>query len=134
MDFWEVVRAWFTLTNISALLLTLFILTGLVTFYKIQSSKEYENFNCIDLITTKDKHIDRPALMEFSVFVVMTWGFVIMVMRDKIQEWYVAMYVGAFVFRALHSAYLKSKIPTDQPVDTKGVDHAITVTPAKDTK
>lgn len=87
-----------------------FIIWGLITIYRIHTNPKFSQFDCLDLITTRDKKIDRPAFQEFLVFIVMIWGFIIqMIKSGSAPEWYVGILVGAFVIRAAHSSYLKSK-------------------------
>ena len=80
-----------------------------VSMYRFHTSKRYDSFNLLDLITTRDGRISRPAVMEIGAFVLMTWGFIVLVQRDNLAEWYAGIYAGAFVLRAAHSAYLSCK-------------------------
>lgn len=84
----------------------------LVSFYRYHRSPRYENFCLLDLITTTEGRIHRPAVMEFGAFVLMTWGFIVLINRDRLEEWYATVFVGAFVVRAAFSAWLRQK--TDQ--------------------
>ncbi len=83
----------------------------LVSMWRFHVSQDdhYRQFNLIDLITTKDGIISRPAVMEFGVFLLMGWGFIVLVNKSALPEWYVTVLVGAFALRAAHSAYLSSK-------------------------
>ena len=80
-----------------------------VSMWRFHSNPHFQHFNLLDLITTNDGKISRPAVMEMGAFVLMTWGFIVLVQRDKLMEWYAGIYVGAFVLRAAHSAWLNCK-------------------------
>ena len=47
--------------------------------------------------------------MEFGAFILMTYGFVVLIQRNALAEWYAGIYIGAFVARAAHSAWLSCK-------------------------
>jgi len=92
--------------------LVLLVLAIVASFWHYHRSGNYEQFNLLDLVTTRDGRIHRPAVMEFGAFVLMTWGFIVLINRDNLAEWYATIYVGAFVLRAAYSAWLRQK--TDQ--------------------
>lgn len=80
---------------------------SMVRFHK--NKEQYENFNLVDLFTDHEGHVSRPACMEVGAWVVSTWGFIVLINKDKLTEWYMAAYIGAFVLRAAHAAYLSTK-------------------------
>ena len=90
-------------------LLALMALAIAISFIRYNADPKYDKFNLIDLITTKDGKLHRPAVMEFGAFVLMTWGFIVLINRNRLAEWYAAIYVGAFVVRSAYSAWLRQK-------------------------
>jgi|GEM_PF-6224458 len=82
-----------------------------VSLWRFHKSDRYQNFNLVDLITSRSGHIDRPAVQEIGVFILMSWGFVALVVHEPpaVPEWYVTVWVGFFVARAAHAAHLASK-------------------------
>lgn len=81
----------------------------MVSMYRFHSNTRFQHFNLLDLITTAEGKISRPAVMEFGAFVLLTWGFVFQVQAGKLTTEYAGIYVGAFVARAAHSAWLSCK-------------------------
>lgn len=103
--------------------------------HKANGSSRYNKFNLIDLITTREGTIDRPAFMEVTAFIVMTWGFIYLTGSGKLTEWYAGIYIGAFVLRAAHSAFLKCRDHGPHPLAGGGemkstITKTETVTPA----
>jgi hypothetical protein len=93
------------------LVLAVVVALTLISLWRVNLSENYKNFNLIDLVTNGEGRIHRPALQEFGVFVVMSWGFILLINKNALTEWYVGIYVAAFVIRAAHSAYLRSQTP-----------------------
>lgn len=91
------------------LVLAAVALAVMVSMWRFHKSTRYQSFNLLDLITTHDGKVSRPAVMEFGAWIMMTWAFIVLVQRDKLAEWYAGIYVGAFVIRAAHSAWLSCK-------------------------
>lgn len=96
-------------------LLGLFMVVAVIALWKSHKdqSKDFKNFNLLDLITTSQGTINRPAVMELVVFVLMGWGFIVYVARGTLSEWYAGLLVGAFVLRAAYSSFLSSKKPAN---------------------
>lgn len=80
-------------------------------------SKRYENFDLMALITNKQGQPDRPAIQEIIAFALMVWAFVVFVNDRKLPEWFVTIFVGAFVLRAAYSAWLRTKGDKDERED-----------------
>lgn len=89
-------------------LLGLMILVVLVSFWRFHQDPKYEKFNLVDIIS-KDGHPHRPAIQEFGIWLLMAWGFVVLMNRGTPPEWYVGIFVGAYVLRAAHAAHLSSR-------------------------
>lgn len=99
-----------TVMNIILVLLLIAIGFSLVMAHRSNGSSKYNKFNLIDLFVTKEGIVDGPRTMELIAFLVMTWGFVTLINQKSLSEWYVGIYIAAFVLRAAHSAYLKTKV------------------------
>ena len=81
-----------------------------VSAWRVHNDKNrYANLNVFTLITHADGSFSRPAIQELGVFILFSWGFVMLVNKDNLPEWYAMSYLAAFVARAAHSAYLNSK-------------------------
>ena len=86
-----------------------------VSFWRFHKNGErYKNFNLLDLICTSDGRPSRTAVQEGIVFLLMCWGFVIFVNKGALPEWYVTVFVGAFVLRSAYSMWMQSKNPPGQ--------------------
>lgn len=104
-------------------LLACAIIAMLVSVWRFHRSGQYEEFNLLDLITSRCGKISRPAIMELGAFVLMTWGFVMLINASQLTEWYTGIYVGAFVLRAAYSSYLAKNVEKERkPVDPKEVN------------
>lgn len=106
--------SWLSNLDVSDILLNsllgLGLLIVLVSAWRIHNDKEkYAKLNILTLITHADGSFSRPAVQEFGVFILMSWGFVMLVNKGYLPEWYAMSYLAAFVARAAHSAYLNSK-------------------------
>ena len=87
-------------------LLGLVVLGLIISAWRFHNNDHYRHFNLIDLVTNREGKISRPAMMELGAFVLMTWGFVVLITKGALTEWYAGLYVGAFVMRAAYSSYL----------------------------
>jgi hypothetical protein len=62
-------------------------------------SKTYEKFNLIKIFaidTTTGEASDSKVRLN-TAFVIMTWAFIYITLQDKLTEWYVVVYAGAWV-------------------------------------
>ena|SRR3990167_2339323 len=106
--------SWLSNLDVSDILLNsilgLGLLIVLVSAWRVHNDKEkYANLNLLTLITHADGSFSRPAVQEFGVFIIMSWAFILLANKGILTEWFVGLYVGSFVLRAAHSAYLNSK-------------------------
>jgi hypothetical protein len=125
MNALAVVGEWMMLNNVSIgdiilnALLALFGLAIVVSLWKLHSKNgRYQNFNLVNLITNKDGFADGAKCFEVGVFLLMGWGFVVMITSKSIQEWYVVLFVTTFVLRGAYGAHLRSRNAPDQPGTT----------------
>lgn len=106
--------SWLSNLDVSDILLNsilgLAAMVVVVSAWRFHRDKErYGSFNLFSLITHADGTLSRPAVQEFGVFILMSWGFVLLVNKGTLPEWYAMSYLAAFVARAAHSAWLNSK-------------------------
>src|SRR5688572_17319770 len=85
------------------------ILVSIYRAHRSNGHSKYRNFNLMDLFTTDEGRADRPALQETVVFLVLTWAVITYTVKGELTEWLAGIYVGTFVLRAAHAAYLRSK-------------------------
>jgi hypothetical protein len=85
-----------------------------------------DEINIWELVTTTDKtgkkRTDPRKLMEFSAFLVMTYGFSYLIITNHLSDWYALTYVAAFVAArtARDFAQLKDKaLSMKQETETK---------------
>lgn len=90
------------------ILLASIAIAVLVSFWRFHSDPKYKDFNALDIITNNEGKLSRPAIMEFGAFVIMTWGYVFLLNKGGLSEWYAGLYVGAFVIRGGWSSYLNA--------------------------
>ena len=57
-------------------------------------------FDIKDLVS-KDGKLDEKKFTRFGAWVVSTWGFVYLIVNDKLSEWYFIGYMGAWVANAI---------------------------------
>ena len=105
---------WLSNLDISDILINSILGLGLlvvvVSAWRVHNNKErYANLNIFTLITHADGSFSRPAVQELGVFIIMSWGFILLINKGTLPEWYAISYLAAFVARAAHSAYLNSK-------------------------
>lgn len=66
------------------------------------------NFRLTELFTNEDGRISGPRARMTLTFLVMTWAFIYLVLKDKLTEWYVIAYAGPFVVDRISSRYIST--------------------------
>lgn len=77
------------------ILLALLLIIVLWTMVQLQRNPNDE-FDIKDLIQHNGK-LDEKKFTRFGAWVVSTWGFVYLIVNDKLSEWYFIGYMGAWV-------------------------------------
>jgi len=90
-------------------LVILAIVVSVFRAHKMNGSSRYNKFNLMDLFTSREGYVDRPALQETVAFLVMTWGFITLAVKGQLTEWYAGLYIGTFVVRAAHADWMRCK-------------------------
>lgn len=94
-----------------SLLLSVVVLTLLVMifyFHRDPNSK----FDLRDLICYRGE-LNQGKFMRFGAWIISTWGFVYLVLDQKLTEWYFAGYMAAWAGNALISKYLDRSRSSD---------------------
>lgn len=99
----------YILENTLYMLLAVSMAWLIAWLWKLNRDPEYRNFRLIDLITTRQGYISRPAFMETGAFLMLTFAFAVMLVRGTPPEWFVGLYGLLFIGRAAHSAYMRNK-------------------------
>lgn len=92
-----------------ALILTLVVLVllGMLwAFHRDQNS----DLDLRDLICYRGQ-LNQGKFMRFGAWIISTWGFVYLIMDQKLSEWYFAGYMAAWAGNALISKYLDRDMP-----------------------
>ncbi len=84
-----------------------------VSMIRFHKNEQYKGFNLIDLITDHAGKVSRPACMEVGSWLLASWGFIVLINQNRLTEWYMGAYIGAFVLRAAHAAYLAATTKKD---------------------
>lgn len=84
------------------------VIWGLVSFFaalsvigiliKMHFSKDYKKFNLLEIFAF-DKY-GKPSATKIRLnlaFLITCWAFIYLTMADKLTEWYVLIYIGAWV-------------------------------------
>ena len=69
-----------------------------------------------ELVTDKAGRIQRPYVAECIAFLLMTAEFVKLSIEDDLSEWFVTIYVGAFVTRSAWTAWVNKQEKKDEIV------------------
>lgn len=81
----------------------------LISMWRFHQDSHYRRFNLIDVVTARDGRISRPAVMEFGSWVIASWYIIIQANRQESIEAEFGLYLGAFVARAAHAAYMNTQ-------------------------
>ena len=93
----------FTMQVLLALMLVIVVWTMIVLHRNPNDS-----FDMKDLVGREGK-LDEKKFTRFGAWVVSTWGFVYLIVNDKLSEWYFIGYMGAWVANAILDKYASSK-------------------------
>ncbi len=89
-------------------ILALIAAVVLISMWRFHSDERLKRFNLVDVITARDGRISRPALMEFGSWVIASWYIIIQANRQEGISAEFGLYLGAFVARAAHAAYMNT--------------------------
>ena len=90
----------------------------------------HSKVNWDDLLLGDDGRMSKAAFVMLGAFAVTTWMMVLLTVRDKMTEGYLAIYVGAWITPTVTS--LITRRPSDPPVaveETRTTQTTKTITP-----
>jgi len=98
-----------SLTSYDIMYVILTIIIVVCTIYLIRlNNNENSTINVIDLVTTAGV-LNERKLTRFITWIVSTWGFIYLIVGDKLTEWYFIGYMGAWVANALIGKTISDK-------------------------
>lgn len=68
----------------------------------------HDSFDMKDLVGHNGK-LDEKKFTRFGAWVVSTWGFVYLIVNDKLSEWYFIGYMGAWVANVILDKFANGK-------------------------
>ena len=80
-------------------ILTLFVIFALYYLRKVDKDKK-SPYSVMDLIADNGK-IQERKVTRFGTWIVSTWGFVYLIIQDRLDEWYFVGYMGVWVANAI---------------------------------
>ena len=96
---WEWINTVLEKNEVMWCILLAVVLIGMVCLWWLHRDSN-TRLNLSDIIATNGK-INERKLTRFGAWVVSTWGFVYLIIDDKLTEWYFVGYMGAWVANAL---------------------------------
>ena len=81
------------------IILGVFIIATLYYLYKVDKDKKL-SYSIMDLIVSDGK-IQERKVTRLGTWIVSTWGFVYLIIQDKLDEWYFVGYMGVWVANAI---------------------------------
>lgn len=90
------------------------VVLGFAIYYLRQVDKDKKlSYSLMDLITSDGK-IQERKVTRFGAWIVSTWGFVYLIIQDRLDEWYFVGYISVWVANAILG---KDKQPTQTKED-----------------
>lgn len=74
----------------------------------MQYEKKKKTFILADFVTDATGRADKYGLGYVLVLLVMTWAMWYLAVHDRLTEWYVTLYVGAFVIGSVSKSWIAS--------------------------
>lgn len=100
----------FTAKFTMQILLALLIVIVLWVMITLQRNPD-DSFDIKDLVGYDGK-LDEKKFTRFGAWVVSTWGFVYLIVNDKLSEWYFIGYMGAWVANVILDKFANKTPPT----------------------
>lgn len=104
------------LSPVEVMYIILALIVIVCTFYLWRLNEDQKSsISLIDLISINGK-LNERKFSRFGAWIVSTWGFIYLVVTDKLDEWYFMGYMGAWVANALIGKYIKDRDGEESPV------------------
>lgn len=97
----------FLSSDFMIIVLAFILLAILLWLYNVNNDKS-SSASLLDLITINGK-LNERKLTRFGTWIVSTWGFVYLISKGTLSEWYFIGYMGAWVANALIGKAIGSK-------------------------
>lgn len=94
---------------------TLFFIYAFYLLWTLHRNPNYKNFNLTHLVMTDDlSRISGSRARILVAFIVASWGYIHLVLTEKLTEWYLAAYLAAFVADRISSRIINKKEDTTE--------------------
>lgn len=94
-------------------ILAFVVVLSAVWLYNLNKDN-HSPINLIDLISVNGR-INERKLSRFGAWIVSTWGFIYLISRGQLTEWYFIGYMGAWVANALIGKVIKDPNGEETP-------------------
>ena len=82
---------------------------GVALSWSKRDEPAYRNFKVIYMVTNRDGFPDNDKLMQWGVFLLMSYGFLWELWAGKLTEWYVGVFAGIFVVKGAYSLKVRAE-------------------------
>ena len=104
------------LSPVEVMYIILALIVIVCTFYLWRLNEDQKSsINLIDLVSINGK-LNERKFSRFGAWIVSTWGFIYLVVTDRLYEWYFIGYMGAWVANALIGKYIKDRDGEETPI------------------
>ena len=104
------------LSPVEVMYIILALIVIVCTFYLWRLNEDQKSsVNLIDLVSINGK-LNERMFSRFGALIVSTWGFIYLVVTDRLYEWYFIGYMGAWVANALIGKYIKDRDGEETPI------------------
>lgn len=104
------------LSPVEVMYIILALIVIICTFYLWRLNEDQKSsISLIDLISINGK-LNERKFSRFGAWIVSTWGFIYLVVTNRLDEWYFVGYMGAWVANALIGKYIKDRDGEDMPI------------------
>lgn len=97
----------FNNTNVLGFLLFFLMLLILLALIKVHVDPN-SKIDLEDIVLTDDK-LDEKKLARFGAWIVSTWGFIYLIVKSELSEWYFIGYIGVWVTNAIFDRYMNDR-------------------------
>ena len=103
--------------DVMYIILTIIVLVCTLYLWKLNEDQK-SSISLIDLVSINGK-LNERKLSRFGAWIVSTWGFIYLIVTDRLDEWYFIGYMGAWVANALIGKYIKDRDGEETPSPKK---------------
>ena len=104
--------------DVMYIILTIIVLVCTLYLWKLNVDQK-SSISLIDLISINGK-LNERKFSRFGAWIVSTWGFIYLIVTDRLDEWYFIGYMGAWVANALIGKYIKDRDGEETPIKRMG--------------